>query len=272
MNKANTITLLEEFADQITVILPDLLLATVILLLGFLIGKLVKGLVKRFILYLNTRLNQRFLSSSVSIELQGTAAFVSSAFFWIIISVTVLICINILRLDFLGDLFEEIINYLPNILAAIVIIFAGIIFGRLFSDLLRSTLARTGLVANRRVLINGVRYFTIFVAVMIAADQLGIQVKFLIGVIDIVLAALLFGAALAFGLGAQHSVSNILGSYYAKKDYQTGMQIKYNDLNGVIVKITDHAIHLETAEGRTIIPAKNFNEATVTIIKEGEDV
>jgi small-conductance mechanosensitive channel len=82
------------------------------------------------------------------------------------------------------------------------------------------------------------------------------------------ISALLFGAALAFGLGARTSISNILGAYYVKKSLNIGDKVEIGENKGVIVKIDDHAVSLETKTGILMIPAKDFNEMQVSLIKK----
>jgi small-conductance mechanosensitive channel len=256
-------TLLSGFTD----LLPRLIMALVVILSGYLIGILVKKLVSRFILFLNKSLNQRLQGGILNIDFKGSSTFVAATFFWIIITISLLIAIRILSLDFFSEWFDKIVSYLPNILAAVVIIFIGLISGRLLGDLIHSAASRTG-VANGKFLGRTIRYLIVFIAVVIAVGQLGVNIAFLTNLFIIILASLLFGASLAFGLGAKTSVSNILGSYYVRKSHQIGTTIKLDDLEGTIVKITDHAITLETRAGLVVVPAKEFTETRITIIKD----
>jgi small-conductance mechanosensitive channel len=82
-----------------------------------------------------------------------------------------------------------------------------------------------------------------------------------------VLGALLFGAALAFGLGAQTAVSNILGSYYLQKTYKEGDMVQMDDMKGVIVKILPTSVIVETSSGQIMIPAKDFIEKKSILVK-----
>ncbi len=261
---------IENLLDGTLSILPKILTAVVVLLIGFLLGKLVQRLVRKLILYINEAMNLKLQARRLNIDLKSSASFISAAFFWVIISITILTCIHVLELDFLKDLLDRVVGYFPNIIAAIVIVFVGIIAGRLLGDLIASAATQSGIVADRSFLSHVVRYFILVIAIIIAADQLGIEIGFLIDVIDIILAALLFGAALAFGLGAKTSVMNILGSHYARKNYEIGTKIEYGGIVGTIVKISDHAVHLETMKGLQIIPSKDFSEASITIIREDE--
>lgn len=249
---------------------PKILVALVILLLGYLTALIIKRLTIRFLLYLNRGMNLRLQNKMLNVDLKNSATFIAATFFWVIILVTLLLCIHMLEISFLKDFFDQVIRFVPNIIVAIIIVFVGIISGRLLADLLNSAARRSG-VRNRGFLGIIVRYFTLIVAILIAADQLGIQVGFLSAIINIILAALLLSAALAFGLGAKTSVGNILGAYYARRDYKVGNRIRFDDAVGTIVKISDHSVHLETHEGRIIIPAKQFNELKITIIREGHE-
>jgi len=87
----------------------------------------------------------------------------------------------------------------------------------------------------------------------------------LINLINIVLGATLFGGALAFGLGARVSVSNILAAYYLKSLYREGQQVKINDIEGQILQLTPTSVLLETSEGQVTIPAKEFSEKASTL-------
>lgn len=265
--KEDIYSFLENLAEGFMLILPRLAIAVLVLFTGYLIGRLLKKLVRRFILFLNTRMNQQLQSSMLNVDLKSSATFISAAFFWIIIVISLLICIEILKLDFLSAWFDKIVRYVPNILAAIVIVFVGIISGRLLSDLIQSAASRTGM-ANGKFLGKVVRYLILFVAIVIAVDQVGVDIAFLSNLFIVILASLLFGASLAFALGARTSVSNILGSHYARKTHQIGVKIKIGDIEGTIVKITDHAISIETKSGLMVIPAKDFSESRVLIIKD----
>ncbi len=259
-------TYLEALISEFIGLLPKLILAFVVVLIGFLLGRLIEKLVKRLILYLNHTLNTRLQKSLLDVDLKSSAIFISKTFFWFILLISFLTCLQILELDFLNYLFDKAVDYLPNVLVSIIIIFFGIISGRLLGDLIKSAAIKTGF-ANGKYLGRLVRYLVMFVTIVIAVDQLGVDIGFLTNLFIIVLSSVLFGATLAFGLGARTSVSNILGSYYARKSYELGSKISMGDLEGTIVKIGDHAISVETKSGTVVIPAKDFSESRITIIK-----
>ena len=247
--------------------IPNLILALVVFLVGLLLARIVQKIVKTSILYLNRNINEKLRNRFLSIDLQSYVRFISKTFFWIILIFTIALVIQILELPILTSWLGGLILYLPNILAAIVIVFVGFITGKLVSDLISSATAKTGISSGKYV---GrlMQYTIVLVSVLIAIDQIGIDIVFLTNLITVVVTVLLFGAALSFGLGSKTSVSNILGSYYVQKIFQVGNTIRIGEMEGLIVQITTTYVMLETKNGLVAIPAKDFNEEKTILIKK----
>jgi small-conductance mechanosensitive channel len=172
---------------------------------------------------------------------------------------------RVLGFAILAPWIEGLIEYFPNILAAAVIVFIGLITGSFLYSLTVSIAGRTG-ITNGRLIGRVVRYSILFISIVIAVDQIGINIEFLTYLIYIFMAVSLFGAALAFGIGAKTSVSNILGAYYIHGNFEEGDKISIGDISGEIVKIKATSVILKTETGLVIIPAKDFNEEKATIV------
>ena len=257
--------LTDNLVSEILRLIPNLILALVVLFLGILFARICRKLIRQFILYLHRWLNDKLKTNRLAVDLQSSAKFVAIAVFWIIILFTVALITQILELSFLTKWFDGLILYLPNVLAALVIIFSGYIIGKLVSDLISSVFARIGL-PNGPYLGGFTKYIILVISIIIAIDQVGIDIAFLTNLVLIVLGILLFGGAFAFSLGARSVVSNIISSYYVRKTYQIGETIHIGDVEGVITKITETSVFLETESGKTIIPTSVFSKEK-TIIK-----
>ncbi|MEQ8238343.1 MAG: mechanosensitive ion channel [Cyclobacteriaceae bacterium] len=258
---------IEKLIQNGVILLPKIVVAIIVLAVGYIIARIVEKLVRKLIVYLNQTLNAKLQASLLNVDLKASAKFISKIIFWFILLLAVLICLQILDLKFLSYWFDRLIAYVPNVIVAVVIIFFGIITGRLLGDLIKSAVSKTG-IANGSYMGRAVRYLILFVAVVVALDQLGVNIGFLTNLFLIILTSLLFGASLAFGLGAKNSIKNIFGSYYVRKTFEIGMKIRYGKLEGVIVKISEYAILIESLDGVVVIPAKNFSNENITIVKE----
>ena len=161
-----------------------------------------------------------------------------------------------------------LVNYLPNLLLAALLIFTGVVGGRVLRDIVGTAITRTG-AAFGEVFGQFAYYVVITISVLLAITQIGVDLAILTGIINIVLAGVLFGAAMAFGIGAKTSISNILAGYYLQNRYNIGERIKIEDIEGRIVEFTSTSIIVESDDGQVTIPAKKFSEESSILIKKG---
>ena len=254
--------ILTKLWDQFLELLPQLIISLVVLGIGYLVARLVKYLAIRFVKYLSKKISIRF----ENLSLDNSAPFIGIAFFWLVIVATLLLISNILKLTFITNGLELILLYSPNIFAAILIIFAALVLGKFISKSISTLGVRLGL-SYSNTLGKIAQYLILLSAIIISIDQIGVEVTFIINLMNITLASLFFGAAFAFGIGAKTSVSNILATFYVRKMYKVGDSIKINDIEGRIIRIEATMVVLETNSGQYMIPSKEFSETKSFLIK-----
>lgn len=258
---------LANFRDKFLEFIPNIILSAIVLILGYLVGRLLKFLVTRFIRYLHKLLMQRVSGSIQYINLEQSANFIGKTFFWLVLISTFVLISDILGLHIITTWMESILHYSPNFLAAMFIVLIAIIGSRTAADIISSIGIKVGL-SYGNTLGKIVQYLILITAIIIAIDQIGIEVGILINMINIGLAALLFGSALAFGLGAKTAVSNILATFYVRKMYKVGDQVQIDDIQGRIAKIDDASVVIDTQAGQMIVPAKTFGESKSFLINQ----
>jgi small-conductance mechanosensitive channel len=251
--------------DFILGIVPRLILGLFVLLIGYFVAKIVQSLVTRTIDYLNRNINNRLKPQLLQVDLDSSKTYIGKTIYWIIFIISVSLFTEILGLPVISLWLKGLSEYLPNILAGVIIIFSGIIFGRLVSDLVKNGALKAG-ISNSNALSKLTRYLILAIAIIIAIDQIGFDITFLTILIYILLATLLIGAALAFGIGAKSSVSNILASYYVNRTFKKGDVIRIGKHEGKIIKLTSTSILLKTDIGEVNIPAKEFHEKQSILI------
>jgi len=95
--------------------------------------------------------------------------------------------------------------------------------------------------------------------------QLGINTALLDNTIILIIAGLIGGSALSFGLGARSAVANLIAAHYLRSVLRVWVYIGLGNIHGKIVALTPVSIVVETEEGRVVIPAAQFNETTAII-------
>jgi small-conductance mechanosensitive channel len=256
-----------DFKNDVLAFIPKLLLALLVLVIGYLLGRLIRFLIIRLVKYFNKMVSKWFTISLSLINLERTARFVGGLVFWVIILSALILVSDILGLTLVTDWMESILQYSPNLFASIFIVLIAMFIGRILAETITSVSKRMGLNYGK-TLGKIARYLILITAIIIAIDQVGIEVSFLINLIDIVLAALLFGAALAFGLGAKTVVSNILATFYIRKMYRVGDSIKIGNIQGKIIRIDTTAVLIDAEMGQVMVPAKQFNESKSYLLTE----
>lgn len=262
--------LLFDFKVNFLAFLPKFVFALVVFLVGYLIARLVQFLSKRFIRGTNRFIaNQKISKHLQQKHFEHSSVFISKTLYWIIIVLFLTIASEIIGVPVATAWLTGIVQYLPNILAAIIIVLVGIIGGKIVAEIIITATIKSG-VSYGIVLSKTVQYSILLITILIAIDQIGIDIALVTIILSIVLSSLLFSAALSFGLGAKTSVKNIIASYYVQNTYDIGNKIRINNIEGTIIQITSTSVLLETSDGQVSVPTKEFSEVTSTLIKKGE--
>jgi small-conductance mechanosensitive channel len=257
--------------------LPNLLGALALLLIGWLAARLLRVAVSKISKGILTTLGRQRLASTKAVQAhtqqsrtwQTTPAIVGAIVYWTVLLFFVAAAVEALGLRAVSNFVGIITAYLPRVLAGVLILLVGLWAGEFVRMLLARAAARANL-AWGDLLARSVQIMIVLVMVIIAVDQLGVESTILTVTFATFFAATFGAAAIAFGLGARSSVSNILASRYVRKAYETGDVVRVGDHEGKILEITDTAVMMESEQGRLMVPAQRFNEESSLLVKRGE--
>ncbi|MEW6410022.1 MAG: hypothetical protein AB1488_07910 [Nitrospirota bacterium] len=207
---------LSSLIERVIRFLPNLITSIIILLLGFLIGWILKNLVTRFLRIINIdRLCDRY-GVSQTLQKGGIkdtpSKFTGRFVYWVILLIFMVMSINALNIPAIEHLLSRFFLYLPSIFVAGAII----IFGYLLSNFL----GRAALIAsvNAGIKISGligrlVKLTVFLLSITMALEQLGIGRGTIISTFIIVFGGIVLALAIAFGLGGK----DIAKEYLEKK-------------------------------------------------------
>jgi hypothetical protein len=254
---------------------PDPVLAVALLLLGYLIALLFRTLAARVLRRWSARLvgvvDRMSRRRGIATPL-GTAdaeslliSVTSRIVFWLVLAIFLAAATTFIGIPVVSTWFAGFAAYLPRVFAALVVMLLGMLGGHVARILVLSASASAG-VAHARTLAHAVQIGVLLIAAVIAIEELGIQVTFLIVLGSIVVGAVLGGAALAFGLGARGAVRNLVACHYLAGRYRVGHRVRIEGFEGPIVAIEPTAVIVQTADGRVAIPAHLFAEKPSTLL------
>ncbi len=261
---------LRNVSENLTRYAPALLGAAALLLAGWLVGRVLAWLARRGINALLTRLSHQ-PTLRQAIETSGTGnqlpVIIGSIVFWIVLVFFAAAAMETLGLPVVTASLSRVAYYLPNLLAALLIVFAGLIAAKLIGSAVARGAANTGMAFGPGIAATA-RGTVLLVAFVVAIEQVGIKADLLIVIVAVVVGAALTGAGLAFGLGARTAVSNIISSYYVAQAYSVGQIVRLGDIEGKIVQTTPTAVFVAGPDGRVMIPAKHFSEEASVLLTE----
>lgn len=197
---------LHTFWGQIALFLPKLLAALVLLLAGWLVARLLRAGVRRGLAALGfdrlaekSGLEALLRQGGVELSLAGVIA---GTTYWLVLLVVAVSAANSLGLDVVAGLVNQVILYLPKVVAAILVLVFGTLFARVVNRLVFAWLNGARFPAALGVS-TGCEYAVQIFALFLALEQLEIGTTLLTVAFSIVFGGVVLVLALAFGLGGR---------------------------------------------------------------------
>lgn len=258
------------FAQKVGGYLPSFLGAAALLLAGWILARLLRAWSVRLISGLDRLIRGHRMEGWLRrIGLERPASdVVGGVVFWVVFLLFFTAATETLGLPVVATWLGGVSTYLPRILVAILILFAGLLAANFARDAVTTAASAAGI--GYGALLGRIVYLVILlIAAVTGVDQIGIESRFLTATITIVIGAVISGIALAFGLGARTAVTNIIAAHYLRQTYRVGHIVKIGDVQGKIVEITNTAVILESTDGQVLVPAKAFSE-TASVLRRGD--
>jgi hypothetical protein len=250
--------------------LPDLVAALLVMLLGWILARLLRAVVRRASTSLLTQITRLHLITrgpTTGLLNRSAPRVMSDVTFWVVLVVFTAVAVEQLRIEVIADLFTRLTQYLPDLVLAVAIVLAGVVFGGMARQGIEST-ARTAAIGNAVALGRLGQAGVITAGSLVAADQIGVESTLLIVAFAITVGSALGGIALAFGVGSGPMVSNLIAARNVRKIYQTGQSVRIGPVEGRILEISSTMISIDTSDGTVQVPASKFGEETSVLLRE----
>ena len=208
---------LEEGIYQIVAFLPRLAAALGILMVGLAIAKMVE---RGTDLALHRIGFDRWMQEggvTEALERAGTtldpSSVIAKLVFWTMMLLVILLSANALGITAVSVLFAELLAYVPNVIAAVMVLVLGILLGEFIKDLV---LASAGALPGGFNLARAAKGAIILLAVFMALDQLDIAQDIVLVFFIAVVGAAALAAGIAFGLGGREVAAQITREWYER--------------------------------------------------------
>lgn len=194
-------------------VVPKMLFAVVILLLGWIIALALEQVVARVLKML--KVNEALRRTGALDPLRhmkfnmDAVKFIAALVRWFVFFIFLVAVADVLELDAFNAFMREALLYVPNIILAVLILLVAAIGGDLLDRFVSGTVRAGGFAYG--AFVGSVARWSVFVFGLIAAlQQLGIAEALLQTVVTGIVAMLALAGGLAFGLGGRDMAGEVL--------------------------------------------------------------
>lgn len=211
---------LTSFSSKLAAFLPRLVVALVLLSLGWIAAKLIRAAFRKFL----TAVHFDALSEKSGVEAflkQGElnlslARILAELVYWLVMLVVIVLVSDSLGLTKVTELFNRVAFYLPHIIISIIVLVFGSLLARALRRVIFAYLKNIGVDEARTISTISEYAIQIFV-VFVALEQLDIGTELLTTAFAIGFGAVSLAFAIAFGLGGQDWAADVLDRAANKK-------------------------------------------------------
>jgi hypothetical protein len=193
--------------------LPNFLVAIIILLVGWIIAvslaRLIKsGLAAAKVDEVGDKVGLEQLSARTGARLTISGA-IAWLIKWFILIAVFVAAADILGLQQISEFLNQVLLYIPNVIAAAAILLVGILLARFLGRIVRHAVTAGGF-ASADLLATITQWAIIVFAVLAALDQLNVAQAFVQTLFTGLIVMLAIAGGLAFGLGGREHASRVL--------------------------------------------------------------
>ncbi len=254
--------------EQFSTFTSNLISAIVILLVGWIVAKTTSLIIKNVLSRVGIdKIGDRI--KEIDAIKKFNLDFKLSKVISLIVYIFILLFLSVSAADKLGvpaisSMFLTLVNFIPKVIVASVMTLLGLFL----SDLARNfvvSLCKSFNIASGKLIGMGVFFFLLFITVILALGQAGINTALLESSFNIIIGGMVFAFSIGYGLASKDILLNIMSSFYSKNKFSEGQVIEISGVKGKILKIDNTSLILDTNGSQTIFPLKVLQSEKVTI-------
>jgi hypothetical protein len=209
-----------QMLTKILAYLPILLGALVILIVGWLVAKAIRGIINWLlkVVRFDTLADKAGISEVLrkgDLKISAREV-VSGIVYWLIIIMVLVMTVDALGLPKASDILASLFAYVPNVIAALLVLVVAMFLASFVSGIVR-TAAGNANMPKPDILAGVSRWAIIIFAVTIALEQLGIAPLLVSATFNIILGGIVLALALAFGLGGKDAAAKYIDELRKKR-------------------------------------------------------
>ncbi len=271
LNNSPVFGMLQQMLTDLIEVLPKIALALVILIIGWILAKIVAGVIRKLLVKMPLdeaaeKLNSIDLVQKTNIKIVPSTV-LSKILYYIILLFSVVAAADVLSMDAISNLITDIIGFIPRLLVAGIVLMIGVFIADFIKDIITTVCQSLGIPSAK--MIGGFVFWFIFLTALVSAmGQAGIETDFIMSNLSLLLAGGVFAFALGYGIASRDMMANFLASFYTKDKVSIGDKITLDGVTGEVIDMDSNSLTLQTEDRRIFIPLKKLSSENLEIHNE----
>ncbi len=251
-------------------LIVGLIFAIIILILGYIVAKIVKWIVVKAMK--RAKVDSFFkdtglLESLRNVGFTGIPELIGLLVFWFIFLFFVAMALDYLKFEQITDFVGLIIEYLPRVIGAALIILGGLWLGTWAAERMKEPAEEADLPLTPDTLGAIVKWVIVFIVTVLALELLGIDTTILVTTFTILIATIAAALAISFGIGGRETAANVSAYTAVEKNLRIGDVVRIGEHSGTVLLIGRYATTIKDEAGdRISIP--NSDVMKTVIVKK----
>ena len=274
LNKGiNLWAILQDLLVGFASVIPNLIGALAILIIGLIVSKIAARFVRRILVTIGAdklaeRLNEIEIVYKSNIQVVPSML-LSKVIYYFLLFIFVVAATEILNMPVISQLMGQILNYIPVLISAMAVFVIGLLISDFLKNMVKTACESLGIPAAG--LISSVVFYFLFLNIaMIALSQARIDTEFIQDNLSIILAGVVLAFAIGYGFASRNIVANFLASFYNKGKINVGDTIGIEGVKGKVIRMDNSSIVLAVEGREVLIPLSKIASEKIDVFERAQ--
>lgn len=262
---------MQDLLTSFVAVIPNLVGALAILIIGYIIAKVVARLIRRLLVsigadHLADRLNEIDLVHRSKVKFVPSVVLAKVVYYFLLL-VFIIAATDVLNMKVISELMGNILNYVPVVISALAVLLIGLLVSDFLKGIVKTSCDSLGIPAAG-LIANIVFYFLLLNVLMIALSQAQIDTGFIQDNLSIILAGIMLAFAIGYGFASRSIVANFLASFYNRGKIKLGDEVEIAGAKGKVISLDNATMTLEAGQQHIIVPLSKLADEHITITRK----
>ena len=184
--------------------------------------------------------------------------------YYMLMLIFVMTAVGALDMPVLAELIQVFITFVPNLIAAFIILLFGLILADTLKNVVATTCKSLGM-PSANIIASFVFYFVFINVIILALSQAKINTDFFAQNLSIIIAGGVLAFSIGYGFASRDLVASFLASYYTRDKLNIGDKVTLNGVTGKISGLDKSSVTVSSENKSVIIPLNKILQDNIEI-------